>query len=85
MFRIFFKVDFANIGGIFFKKVHPHIIENAHTKNRSSAFFSFRVYLADLKFYDFDIIGNLYIIGFNYVNEKNQNDHANGFQVVFPP
>ena len=76
--------EFANISGIFFKKVRPHIIENAHAKNQSSTFFSFRVYLADSKFHDFDIIGNLYIIGFNYVNEKkNQNDHANGFQVVF--
>ena len=70
MFGILFKVDFANISGIFFKKVRPHIIENAHAKNQSSTFFSFRVYLADSKFHDFDIIGNLYIIGFNYVNEK---------------
>ena len=70
MFRIFFKVDFANIRGIFFKKVHPHMIKNAQAKNQSFIFCSFRVYLADSKFHDFDFIGNLYIIGFNCVNEK---------------
>ena len=83
MFRIFFKVDFANIRGIFFKKVHPHMIKNAEAKNQSFIFCSFRVYLADSKFHDFDLIGNLYIIGFNCVNEKNQNGHVFDFQVFF--
>ena len=56
--EFFFKVDFANIGGIFFKKVHPHIIKNDQAENQSSTFYSFWVYLADSKFHDFDFHGN---------------------------
>ena len=81
--EFFFKLDFANIRGIFFKKVHPHMIKNAQAKNQSFIFCSFRVYLADSKFHDFDFIGNLYIIGYReHLHLKFEVNWSNGSKVL---